>query len=166
MFWRKKKPTEPELTKAAEGSKLLEEGFAAKAEPLLSQAVKEHPDDHKVWGNLGVARLYLQQFDEALTALRKAVKLAPGQPTHRLNLAVALHQSGRTEEAVRELRALCQTHPEVADVHFNLAVALASLDEIDEAIEELRVEITLDRRHQRAITLLANLLQVQMSREQ
>ena len=79
---------------------------------LYRHIVSERPDDWSSWNNLGNALSALGQADEAIEALRKAVRLAPDSQPIRVNLGNELIQAGRTDEGEAELRGAADNAPD------------------------------------------------------
>ena len=69
------------------------------AAALLEDIVRREPENGQAWRLLGVARLQLEQFDEAIAALDRAVVLRPTDPAAMLNLAGAHARTGAPDLA-------------------------------------------------------------------
>jgi tetratricopeptide (TPR) repeat protein len=71
----------------------------------------------------------LKRFDEALEDCRKAMELAPADPTHRLNYAYALSRVGDYAGAKRELEEAERAGTRSAWFYNNLAWLLSTADD-------------------------------------
>lgn len=86
---------------------------------------------------LALVLIELNQWDSAMTMLRKAFNYAMDDPIHRMNFAVTLLETKRFEEAEKVLLSLLDQK----DMHIPLALNFAALNlkrgKIDEAIDRL-----------------------------
>jgi len=86
-------------------------GDGAQARAALRRACELGPEIAPCWFNYGY-RLYVDcEFDAAVTALRRALALAPQHVQARTLLADALQAEGRTEQAVAQYRELVGAWP-------------------------------------------------------
>jgi len=75
--------------------------------------------------------------EEAITALRQAVRSRPEAASVRGKLAFALLNAGRLSEAVAEFEAAARLEPDSPLSHFNLGFALSRMPgRLDDAIAE------------------------------
>lgn len=98
----------------------------------------------------------------AVTALRKALAVSPGDPVLRTQLAEGLRLAGRLDEARAELAALLEEFgrrrsPERAAVHHQLALVARDAGDIDAAIAELQAAAKMDRDNADVLVALAEL---------
>jgi Flp pilus assembly protein TadD len=94
----------PLLAKA--GDQANQEGRDADAIGFYRRLAGLSPDSAAVWGTLGAVLLRSGDWQEAETALRRAVDLDPEDEGHARRLADALKFQGRLEE----VRELCRRH--------------------------------------------------------
>jgi hypothetical protein len=73
-------------------------------ETLLADCTTRFPKDPGVWWTLGSAKVLLKKIDEALSAYRIAMELAPTDPTPHSLAAMTLHSIGRDLDALAECR--------------------------------------------------------------
>jgi CHAT domain-containing protein/cytochrome c-type biogenesis protein CcmH/NrfG len=85
--------------------------------------------------SLGKAYFYLNRWEEALGAFRKAAELSPHAPVIRFFIATTLFKIGRYKEALLEYRMLANTEPDDGYILFSLASTLRRLGREEEAIE-------------------------------
>lgn len=86
---------------------------------LLPRALSEYeqaaalaPNDFQIWTELGRARATAGDIDGGVTALRRAVALAPSYAEQRWHLGNVLLRAGRNEEAFEELRRAGDADPD------------------------------------------------------
>ena len=78
---------------------LMMAGDFAAAAPAYQRAIKIEPQA-STYGNLGLMYYYLEQYDEAVGALRNALELAPKSHLTWSNLGDVLSVAGRNNEAM------------------------------------------------------------------
>jgi tetratricopeptide (TPR) repeat protein len=66
---------------------------------LLRVLEKHYPDSHDVLGNIAAMHMALGEFDQGISYLEKALKIAPGDPIDTWNMARAYDLMGKTEQA-------------------------------------------------------------------
>lgn len=86
------------LTSNAQGVGLINEGKYEAAIVLLNQAIRMRPDFATAYYNLGTAYYFLDQSENAVTALEKAIKLSPRIPKPTINWASSMPMLRNTEE--------------------------------------------------------------------
>lgn len=116
----------------------------ADAVEMSRRSIKNAPNSHRAWGNLGFSLLLKGQFAEAKPALQRALELDPSQQITRVLLSIVMLDEGDLAGAdillsgiernaeltipaintLGELR-LKQDRPEEAAVYFKRAVAMA-----------------------------------------
>ncbi|MBP7560585.1 MAG: tetratricopeptide repeat protein [Armatimonadetes bacterium] len=87
-----------------QAERLRESGNYASARALYLLVLEEWPDYAPAHVGLSVCTLHLGRIEDALSDLRRAVDLDPGNPAYRTDLAHALNTLGRYGEARREMR--------------------------------------------------------------
>ena len=63
------------------------------------------------------------KHDEAVAALRTAIRIKPGYARAHCNLGSCLGEQGKIDEAVAEFRTAIRLNHELADAHYNLGSA-------------------------------------------
>lgn len=109
----------------AEALRLLEEGRAAEALPLLEEAARKDPGSAAIHFQLGYALSLLGQDGRAIEAFRRVLELDPALRPAKLNLAHLLIRTGRPAEARPLLEQCLEQDPEDAKAAFLLGRALA-----------------------------------------
>ncbi len=94
---------------------LSSRGRNVEAEQLLREGAAKHPDSGEVAYSLGLLLVEMEQMEEALTWLDRAVILQPDDARTRYNYGVLLAQAGRIEDAHRHLSAAVELAPERLD---------------------------------------------------
>ena len=83
------------------------------------------------------------RLDEAVAALREAIRLKPDDAMPTRNLGLALKSQGKLDEAVAAYREAIRLKPDYAEAHNNLGVALTDQGKLDEAVAASREAIRL-----------------------
>ena len=103
-------------------------------------------DDTLSWGHFskGIVLLYRRQFDEAVSAMQKAVALLPGNADVRATLGFALMHAGRPREGLQAVHEAMRLNPyEPYWYRFVAARAHDMLGDLEQALAEFRTT-TLD----------------------
>jgi len=100
--------------------------------------------------NEAVSRNALQQFEEAITACRKAVSLNADAPAAWINMGIALQNLGRYEEALSSLDRAIEIDPRERLAWNNHGNVLDTLERFDEAIVSFDQALELDPGYDRA----------------
>jgi len=92
----------------------------------------------------GIRALDSRDFHAAVQSFRKAVDLAPENPSLHHKLGTALSLAGDTNAAVEQFQEAVRLSPSFAQAHYSLGVLLAGSNRYPEAIERLSTAV----RHQ------------------
>ena len=104
-------------------------GRFAQAETHYREALRQAPDDPRVWNDAGYSYYLQHRWAEAERTLLSGARIAPDDPKIQTNLGLCLAAAGKTDEA---LAALTRAGgPVVAQA--NLGFILAATDRRDEA---------------------------------
>jgi protein O-GlcNAc transferase len=109
----------------------------------LSQAAALLPSAITL-NNLGLAKLELHRFTDALGDFAAAIRLDAGYPEAQNNLGLALIKLQRFDEALVPLTSAINSRPNYPKALTNRAAALLELDRIDEAYADLENSYALD----------------------
>ncbi|MGH7249036.1 MAG: tetratricopeptide repeat protein, partial [Pseudomonadota bacterium] len=118
-------------------------GRTAEAVDWYREACGRSPDDWRTFHGLGMELGATGDFAGAVTALDRALSLAPGQIEVLESLAEIFEQQNKLPEAVSTLRRAMAADPESADIRNNLGTALVRAGKLDQAEEALREAVRL-----------------------
>lgn len=131
----------------------LQDGQLNAAEAIYRRLVLRSPQLTEL-SNLGVAYLFLGQYEEAAHYLNQALAMAPENPYVALNLADALALAGKQEQATNHYLNIMQSiertsshWPELA----TLAQALAHLNHKQQALSVVHKMLELAEEHPQAL---------------
>jgi tetratricopeptide (TPR) repeat protein len=122
------------------------------------------------YNNICIARMKLEEYEQAAAACNKALRLAPGYqrawnnlgwvyekvvertPTAGayLNLSVVRYWQGRLDQSVAASRQALELEPNNAIAHNNICAALAKDGKWKRAIRECETALTIDPEYERA----------------
>jgi arylsulfatase A-like enzyme/Flp pilus assembly protein TadD len=139
----------------------VEDARYEEAVPLLERVLKEQPGIPVANMQYGMAQARLKNYDKALGALQKAVKLLPDNGMGHYELGLALFETGDWKGAAPEFEASVARAPRWADAHFSLAAVYARIDRVPEALTELDTTLGLTPDHYRANLLRGRILSLQ-----
>jgi tetratricopeptide (TPR) repeat protein len=122
----------PELAEAAE---LMRTGKLGKAEKLVREFAKGHPDDVNGLRMLADIGMKLSRYDDARILLERCLELAPDFHLARRNLAAVLTRQNRLEEAKAQVDRLLITEPGNANYQLLKATILVQRGEHPQALE-------------------------------
>ncbi len=129
--------TDPSL-EFAYGLALVKSDQAAEGERVFSSLLTRHGDSAELSVLLGQANAQMGDFDAAIEALERALRLKPGVAEANATLGVIYLKQGRLPEAKKALRAELAGHPADLQSQQNLAVVLDQEQRPEEAIPLLR----------------------------
>ena len=113
-------------------------GDNADAAALYRHVVAQDPRDWVSWNNLGNALAASADYTPAVTALQRAVALAPDAPPIRINLGDSLRSAGRAAEAEAVFRKAAEDFPGDPHPPLSLYHLFSDIARHDEAYESLR----------------------------
>lgn len=99
-----------------------------------------------------------KKYDEAISAWKNALALAPEDPRGHNNLGIALFEVGKIDDAIAEYRKSIQLNPNSSQSHNNLGSALAEKGSIDDALPEFQRAVQLNPDNAAAHVNLGNAL--------
>jgi tetratricopeptide (TPR) repeat protein len=91
-----------------------------------------------------LGNLLLDEPDQAIGHLERAVALDPHWSRAKNNLAVALLKVGRTDVAFSLLQQAIADDPADADAHANIGLLLMQAGRLPEAMAEFKAALTID----------------------
>ncbi len=118
-------------------------GRFEEAVEISRRACEQDPLSARGYMNLGYALHASGRLDEAETALRKALELAPGRAAIRNTLALVLLGGGRKEEALGEAQA--EPHPVFRDQALTIVLhALGRAEESEPPFDRLKRDFAIE----------------------
>jgi tetratricopeptide (TPR) repeat protein len=124
------------------GEALRSSGDVEAAAAMLELARERESGNAEVWFEIGLTRLLEQRFDEAMSALLRAIRIDPGHGPAHYNLGTLLEREGDLSGAETEYRAAIPRLDDPTPAHTRLGVVLVQQG----SIEEARVELEAVRR--------------------
>ena len=131
-------------------SSLLEEaillhkkGQLKEAENLYKSILKSSADNFEVIHLLGIIKIQLKQFEEAIVWLNKAITINPNNHSVFNNLGVCYKELKKYNEALNNFKIALNIKPDYAEAYNNLAIIYRSLENYDKAIENYNKAIKL-----------------------
>lgn len=147
---------------AAAPNRVLDHAIAALNEPgavlplnEVDHALKQAPQDARLWHVKGLIHRDLERRELAIPALKKATELAPADPLIAHGYARTLLEAGLP--SVEEFARTARLVPGAPDILIGLASALAAAGRTEEAIEGLERALLLSPLWTDGHTLLASL---------
>ena len=108
------------------------------AEVLLEKALSIAPDFFQGWMDLGLARQEQDRMDAALDALKRAMRLKPGEPGPYTSAGTVTAMSGRHDEALGYFESALERHPTNPGALAGTGHILKTIGRQSEAIESYR----------------------------
>ena len=108
-------------------------GDAARAIQGATALLQRNRNDVKALGLLSMAQMHRAQFQEALVAAERALKIQPGDAMLHTLRARSLRMLGRTDEAIEAFDAALAADPQIMTAAAGKAILLLALNRIDEA---------------------------------
>lgn len=106
------------------------------------------------WDATGYVHLELGNNELAVEACKRALQIAPHEPTIYFNLGLAYARSGRSEEAVSAFRSAAALDPNNPKILHSLGSTLTKMGRLTEAIDVLRLASQLASEKQEILTTL------------
>jgi predicted O-linked N-acetylglucosamine transferase (SPINDLY family) len=125
----------------------------------LEQALREDPDNHELFKNLGNACRAAGDLEKAVDCYRRALEIDPAYLPARYNLGLVLHQIGRLDEAEECFRRLAAVDPGDKDALVHLGSILCKQSRFEEGAETLRKALHLAPDDANLWIILANACQ-------
>ncbi len=131
------------LMNAVAAAEYRARGQAARAIPLLQEAIRQRPTHAPLYWELGVSYFQGGQLEPAMQAYREAIRLKPDYPPAHASLAEAYLSGNQFDQAIEEFRNALEGDPDNAALHNNLGSAYTRKGSLDQAIEQYRQAIAL-----------------------
>jgi tetratricopeptide (TPR) repeat protein len=138
--------------------KLIDAGNLKQAETLLRKIIEARPQRADARNLLGVALYRLDQRDDAMKAVREAVRINPNNPNFYCNLGEMERQAGHLDAAEAALSRALAIDPNYVQALNNLGIVRYDKREFRKAIECYRKVIQLKPGHAEVYNNLGNAL--------
>lgn len=119
-------------------------GDAARAEGRLRQALRFHPDDHDVIGELALLLASEGKLEEALSLVEQYLSLKPPHQATAIKIGGEFSRRGVHGPAIRCFRYAVELQPRNASALRNLGAALAADKQFAEAEQAFRSSLEID----------------------
>lgn len=124
----------------------------------LRDAAEHQRGGAGVYGQLATILRYQKKNEEAATALRKAVKLAPDVYEWRIELAEVLVRSEQFAQTAQQCNEALRINPQSSHAHALLGNSLVYLQQLDRALQHFREAVRLSPENPEWLRLLGALL--------
>jgi len=102
-----------------------------KALGYLNQAIGTNQNDAKVYNDRGIAKMNLDQYQQAINDYNQAIKLYPNYAKAYNNRGIAKMNLGQYQQAINDYKQAVRLKPKFAGAFFNQGLADYELDKID-----------------------------------
>jgi tetratricopeptide (TPR) repeat protein len=143
--------------KAEEHLRLRGEVGLPPVDPLLAELAGQlqNAAAYEVQGSQAIDE---KRWADAVTSLRKASELAPGNAFTRLNLGTSLYMTGDTAGALTEFQAAVRLSPGLSKAHFGIGVLMSEARRDQDAIDAFSRAVQADEGNAEARLALADAL--------
>jgi len=132
----------------------------AQAERVCRQIITARPANADAHNILGVSLAALGKMDEAVDALKRAIKVNGQAPSYHANLGEVLRQAGRLDEAARSIEQAIKLEPDNAQALNNLGIIQYERRQFPEAVKSYRRALELRPNMAEALNNLGNALRL------
>lgn len=146
-------------------STLLEEaiifhkkGELIKAENLYKLILKDSKNNFEVTHLIGIIKIQLKQFEEAIGWLNKAILINSNNHSAFNNLGVCYKEIKNYTEASNNFKTAININPNYAEAYNNLAIVSRSLEKYDDAIKNYKKAVQIKPDYAEAYNNLGLLL--------
>lgn len=120
-------------TRYRTGRELLQQGLPVEAARILSEDAEAWPDQPRIWADLGMAMVGIDQSVRARACFERSLALSPNQPDVLANLGTILLHAGLAEPALGAFRKALALRPGLIPAQRNACLALYALGRDREA---------------------------------
>jgi tetratricopeptide (TPR) repeat protein len=127
------------------------------ADPLMDDlgGLLQNAAAYEVRGSEALGR---REWAEAITNLRKAIELSPGNAGTRLNLGTALYLGGDAGGALEQFETAVRLSPEFPKAHYSIGLLMEGAGREQDAIDRFRAALKYDPGYVEARMQLADAL--------
>ncbi len=140
--WYSQRNLKAAVLTRGEAWRLIEQGRYVEAEPLLRKVLTLNPDDHRAWYDLGLTRMELGRYEEAIEAFETGIKLtkfAEFYPDSVFQIGRCLAKLGRWEEAIARFERVLEIRDWRHEDFY--ALNFPDLAKVQAALEDARTHV-------------------------
>ncbi len=126
--------------------------------PKLQKVIRDEPNTHAAYLELGRAWIHEKNYEKALPMLQKAAEMSPESAMAHYELGLALVKTAQWESAAPEFEAAVARAPKSPEMHFYLGAVYARLKRVPEATQEFETALRLDPSHYQANLVYGHML--------
>ena len=132
----------------------------AQAERVCEQIIQSRPGNSDAHNILGVSLAALGRMDEAVTSLKRAIKINGEAASYHANLGEILRQVGKLDEAAVAIEKAIKLDPNNAQALNNLGIIQYERKEFAQAVENYRRALEISPTMSEALNNLGNALRL------
>jgi tetratricopeptide (TPR) repeat protein len=114
------------------------QGDAREAITQYRAALKNSPNDSRIYNKLGLMFGQTDQYEAAVAYFRKSLQLNPANSVARFNLGVTLMQRRNYADGMKEVGEVLRLHPQDAAANFCMGFAYLFTNRAGEAVASFR----------------------------
>lgn len=112
--------------------------------PQVESLLEESPESDEIWSLYAEALIETRQFEQAVTAVRRSMRVRSDHPGRLVMLGDALAELGRTDEAMRAYEDSLESDPNGAQAHGRKGMLHARARQFPQALEHFQRAVELD----------------------
>ncbi|MBN4049702.1 tetratricopeptide repeat protein [Bacteroidales bacterium AH-315-N07] len=136
------------------GHEALKNEERLKSIEYFKKAIKYDPYNEDAFQNLGLAHIFLENFDEAIKYLTKSVEIYSDNSVVWNLMAFASNNSGKFDEAIKYCNEALKVSPRFEAAYNNLGMAYIGKGDVDKGIKSFTKCVELQPDHLNALTQL------------
>ena len=124
------------------GNSQAQKGDFKSARETFLKAIKIEPNNDWLWANLGLSELFLKNYDESISHLKKAINIDKTNVSHYMNLGVVYNHSKQYQKALEINLFILENGSDpslIGYVYLNLADDYQNLEKCKKAKEALEM---------------------------
>lgn len=133
----------------------VEKGELERADGTADEMLKQYPKKGEGYRLKGVVSFYKKKYDDAITNLMQAVKLAPTLDGYQF-LGLSYYNKGELENALSQFRVIVDRLPSSRQARLMIAQTLLAQKRVDDGIAEVKKVIAADDSDALAHSLLGS----------
>lgn len=134
-------------TRLVDGAQAIEKKDYPRGVALITDYLKDHPEDSAAHFQLAYAYGSMKRGSEAVPEYRRAIELNPGFAAAHLNLGLLLLEQGDAVSAARSFQSAADLMPDQANPRFLAGVALERSGNLPGAITQYATAGSLDAKN-------------------